>query len=230
LQYEDCMTNTEKMLKNQMPNILELEWKVTDSLIVYPEALAFMEQRVAGIRAGSESECIWLLEHPPLYTAGTSAKASDLLSQRFPVYDAGRGGEYTYHGPGQRVGYIMLDLKKRYAPNTPDIRDFVKTLEQWVIASLSEFGVNAFTREGRIGVWVQTPTGGEAKIAAQGIRIRHGVSYHGIAINVHPNLTHFAGIVPCGIREFGVTSLHTLGKNVSLAELDTALMKHCPFV
>ncbi len=223
------MTTAQKIVKNQSPHSDVLEWKHTDTLIAYPDALSFMEDRVAAIRASEAPECIWLLEHPPLYTAGTSAKATDLLSQRFPVYDAGRGGEYTYHGPGQRVGYIMLDLKKRYAPNTPDIRDFVKTLEQWVMDSLSEFGVTAFTREGRIGVWVNTPSGGEAKIAAQGIRIRHGVSYHGIAVNVHPDLTHFAGIVPCGIREFGVTSLHALGKIVSLAELDTALMKHCPF-
>lgn len=200
-----------------------MEWKHSDRPVPYPDAVAFMEARAADIRAGRADETVWLLEHPPLYTAGTSAKAADLLdSRRFPVYETGRGGEYTYHGPGQRVGYVMLDLKRRYAPEAPDLRDYVKKLERWLIATLAHFGVEGGTRDGRIGIWVNTPTG-EAKIAALGIRVRQGVSYHGIALNVNPDLTHFAGIVPCGIREFGVTSLEALGIHEKLRAVDLVL-------
>jgi lipoyl(octanoyl) transferase len=170
-----------------------------------------------------------LLEHPPLYTGGTSAKAEHMLAPQFPVYETGRGGQYTYHGPGQRVVYTVLNLKARAEPNVPDVRRFVYMLEQWIIDMLAVFGVVGERREGRIGIWVLT-TNGEAKIAALGIRIRRGVSLHGIAINVCPDLAHFTGIVPCGIREYGVTSLHTLGHAVTMAELDIALHRCCPFI
>ncbi len=203
-------------------------WKTSDELISYPSAVAEMEARVAMIRAGETEEMVWLLEHPPLYTAGTSAKSSDLLAPQFPVFESGRGGQYTYHGPGQRVGYVMLDLKHRYA-GVPDLRDYVKRLEQWIIRTLDSFGVVGQVREGRIGVWVDTPSG-EQKIAALGIRVRQGVSYHGIAINVHPDLSHYAGIVPCGISQFGVTSLEALGKSVALADVDAALKQYFPDV
>ncbi len=197
-----------------------IEWKISKELVPYPEALAEMEARVAAIQSSSASELVWLLEHPPLYTAGTSAKSADLLSpQGFPVYQTGRGGQYTYHGPNQRVAYVMLDLKTRDAM---DVRAYVASLEQWIINTLAEFGVESFVREGRIGVWAQTPQG-EAKIAALGIRIRKWVTYHGICINVNPDLSHYAGIVPCGIREFGVTSLHQLGVKISMEELDRKL-------
>ena len=166
-----------------------------------------------------------MLEHPPLYTSGTSAKAEDLLNPgTFPVYAAGRGGEFTYHGPGQRVAYVMLDLNRRGR----DLRAFVQALEGWIIAALGEFGLEAGVREGRIGVWVRTPSGGDAKIAAIGIRVRKWVSFHGISLNVAPNLKHFDGIVPCGIRDFGVTSLSDLGLAVTMDEVDAALMKHAP--
>ncbi len=189
----------------------------------YPDALAVMEQRVAAIRAGTTPEMIWLLEHPPLYTAGTSAKATDLLNPRFPVFETGRGGEYTYHGPGQRVGYVMLDLKKRQ--RVPDIKLYVWQLEEWIIRALSDFGVKGERREGRVGIWV-AHDGTESKIAALGVRIRHWVTYHGIAINVDPELSHFGGIVPCGIREFGVTSFHDRGVRISMNDLDAALIRH----
>ena len=186
-----------------------------------------MEQRVEDILAGTASELVWLLEHPPLYTAGTSAQPSDLLSSPFPVYAAGRGGQYTYHGPGQRVAYVMLDLKKRSAM---DVRRYVASLEQWIIATLAQFGVQGFVREGRVGVWVSQDseignqgTWHEAKIAAIGIRIRKWVTFHGICLNVAPDLSHYNGIVPCGIREFGVTSLKALGVNASMEAVDSAL-------
>ncbi len=200
-----------------------MDIRTADDLIEYPDALAEMERRVADIRAGSAPEMVWLLEHPPLYTAGTSAKASDLLNARFPVFETGRGGEYTYHGPGQRVGYVMLDLKKRQ--RVPDIKRYVWQLEEWIIRALSEFGIKGERREGRVGIWV-AHDGSESKIAALGVRIRHWVSYHGIAINVDPDLSHFQGIVPCGIREFGVTSCHALGARISMDDLDKALLKH----
>ncbi|WP_170504983.1 lipoyl(octanoyl) transferase LipB [Ruegeria arenilitoris] len=207
-----------------------MEWKITDGLTDYTEAVAFMEARVAAIAAGEADECVWLLEHPPLYTAGTSARSEDLTDpDRFPVYEAKRGGEYTYHGPGQRVAYVMLDLNKR----GKDVRGFVKKLETWVIAALAEFNVKGEIRNGRVGVWVQrddkplTVTGqpAEDKIAAIGLRLRKWVSFHGISINVEPDLEHFSGIVPCGISEHGVTSLVDLGLPVTMADVDAALQK-----
>ena len=199
-----------------------MEWIISDTPQDYKSAVFAMEERVAAIRAGEASDLVWLLEHPPLYTAGTSADPSDLLNPRFPVFETGRGGEYTYHGPGQRVAYVMLDLKKRQ--QAPDIKKYVCQLEEWVIRSLAHFGIKGERRDGRIGIWVVTPSG-EKKIAAVGVRIRHWVTYHGIAINVNPDLSHFGGIVPCGIREFGVTSIHDLGKSISMKELDDVLQK-----
>ncbi|SDG48841.1 lipoyl(octanoyl) transferase [Limimonas halophila] len=194
-------------------------WTVSDSLVPYPDALDAMERRVAAIRAGEASELVWLLVHPPLYTAGTSAQADDLLDAGgFPVYRTGRGGQYTYHGPGQRVAYVMLDLTKRGR----DVRQFVHDLEEWVIRALARFNVRGERREGRVGIWVPRE-GREDKIAAVGIRLRRWVSFHGIAINVDPELSHFAGIVPCGIREHGVTSLHDLGIPVTMPDVDVAL-------
>jgi lipoyl(octanoyl) transferase len=186
-----------------------VEWRKEPGLVPYEDAVAAMEARVAAIRAGAAAEQVCLIEHPPLYTAGTSARAADLLEARFPVYQTGRGGQYTYHGPGQRVAYVMLDLKRRYA-GTPDVRHYVWSLEEWLIRTLAALGVRGERREGRVGIWVATPSG-EAKIAALGVRVRNGVSYHGVALNVNPDLSHFQGIVPCGIREFGVTSLAALG-------------------
>ncbi len=205
-----------------------VEWIITDGLTEYAEALTFMEQRVAAISAGTADEAIWQLEHPPLYTAGTSAKRDDLIDpDRFPVYEARRGGEYTYHGPGQRVVYVMLDLGKRGR----DVRKFVQDLENWVIATLETFNVKGEIRQGRVGVWVQRPekptqpdgTLAEDKIAALGIRLRKWVSFHGISINVDPDLSHFDGIVPCGISDHGVTSLVDLGLPVTMHDLDVAL-------
>ena len=205
-----------------------IEWKHTDGLVPYEEALVFMEARVADISAGTASECIWLLEHPPLYTAGTSAKLEELVApDRFPVYEARRGGQYTYHGPGQRVVYVMLDVAKRGR----DVRCFVRDLERWVINTLAEFNVTGEIRDGRVGVLVEredkplTATGAKAedKIAAIGIRLRKWISFHGISINVEPDLEHFSGIVPCGITEHGVTSLVDLGLPVTMDDLDVAL-------
>jgi lipoyl(octanoyl) transferase len=197
-----------------------MDWMVTDTPQDYDSAVRTMEDRVAAIRHGKADDLVWLLEHPPLYTAGTSAKASDLLNPKFPVYQTGRGGEYTYHGPGQRIAYVMLDLKKRQ--QAPDIKKYVCQLEEWVIRSLAHFDIKGERREGRVGIWVQTQ-GGEKKIAAVGVRIRHWVTYHGIAINVNPDLTHFDGIVPCGISDYGVTSFHDLEKSISMNELDVIL-------
>lgn len=206
-----------------------VEWIHAEAPVPYDKALAFMEARVAAIAAGEADEAIWLLEHPPLYTAGTSAKPEDLTDPgRFPVYEAGRGGQYTYHGPGQRVAYVMLDLNKRGR----DVRRFVCNLEKWVIAALAEFNVTGEIREGRVGVWVtrpdkpRGPDGAlrEDKIAAIGVKLRRWVSFHGISINVEPDLSHFTGIVPCGIREHGVTSLVDMGLPVTMADLDNALM------
>ena len=205
-----------------------VEWIISDGLTDYETALAFMENRVESIARGAADECIWLLEHPPLYTAGTSAKSADLIDpDRFPVFEARRGGEYTYHGPGQRVVYVMLDVTKRGR----DVRQFVKDLENWVIATLETFNVKGEIREGRVGVWVERPektpnpdgTVREDKIAALGIRLRKWVSFHGMSINVEPDLTHFEGIVPCGITDHGVTSLVDLGLLVTLDDLDVAL-------
>ena len=195
-----------------------LEWKVTDSLVPYPEALAHMEARADAIAAGTANEEVWLLEHPPIYTAGTSADDADLIDARFPVYRTGRGGQFTYHGPGQRIGYVMLNLKDR----NPDVRAYVRDLEQWLIETLALFNVKGERREGRVGIWVQRGAR-EDKIAALGVRIRHWVTFHGVALNVEPDLTHFTGIVPCGVREHGVTSLADLGIAVSMAEVDIAM-------
>ncbi len=200
------------------------EWKLSASPIAYPDALAAMEARVSAMQAGGKPGLVWLLEHPPLYTAGTSAKHGDLLEgQEFPVYDAGRGGQFTYHGPGQRVAYVMLDLKALFSPSPPDLRRYIQLLEQWIIATLAQFGVEGFIRDGRVGVWVHDPARGEAKIAAIGVRVKKWVAYHGIALNVHPDLSHYRGIVPCGIREFGVTSLQALGVECGMAAVDAAL-------
>jgi lipoyl(octanoyl) transferase len=207
-----------------------VEWIISDGLTGYPEALARMEARVAGILAGTAEECVWLLEHPPLYTAGTSARADDLVEpDRFPVFEARRGGQYTYHGPGQRVAYVMLDLSRRGR----DVRRFVHALEAWVIAALAEFQVRGLIRPDRVGVWVQRPERptqpdgslAEDKIAAIGVRVRRWVSFHGIAVNVEPDLRHFDGIVPCGIRGHGVTSLVDLGLPVTIGDLDHALRR-----
>ena len=197
----------------------DIEWKISDGLVPYDEALAFMERRGGAIRDGTAKECIWLLQHPPLFTAGTSADVSELINPLgFPVHEAGRGGRYTYHGPGQRVGYVMLDLEKR----GKDIRRFVHSLEQWMIDALGQFGVNAHRAEGRIGIWVgEGPA--EEKIGALGVRVKRWVTLHGFAINVDPDLSHFGGIVPCGISEFGVTSLVKLGKQIPLTRVDAAL-------
>jgi len=203
-----------------------VEWRISDTPVPYPDALAEMEARVEAIRAGTAPELVWLLEHPPLYTAGTSAREEDLLEPgRFPVYQAGRGGQFTYHGPGQRVAYVMLDLKTRGA----DIRAFVQDLEEWLIRTLAAFNIHGERREGRVGIWVdKRPYGGapgqEDKIAAIGVRVRRWVSFHGVALNVEPNLSHFAGIVPCGISEHGVTSIVALGHLVAMEDVDAALM------
>ncbi len=196
-------------------------WERSDGLVDYPDAMALMDAHVDAIARGTEPERIWLLEHPPLYTAGTSAHDEDLVErERFPVFRTGRGGQYTYHGPGQRVAYVMLDLKRRGS----DVRAFVAGLEQWVIDTLDQFNVKGERREDRVGVWVRRGAR-EDKIAAIGIRVRHWVTFHGISINVEPDLAHFGGIVPCGIREHGVTSLVDLGLPVTMADLDVALKR-----
>lgn len=198
-------------------------WRVSDAPVGYADAVAWMEARVERIARGAAPECVWLLEHPPLYTAGTSARSEDLVApDRFPVHATGRGGQYTYHGPGQRVAYVMLDLDRR----SRDLRAYVASLEGWLIETLAAFNVRAERREDRVGVWVRRPEKGpgvEDKIAAIGIRVRRWVSFHGISLNVEPDLSHFAGIVPCGVREHGVTSLVDLGLPVSLAEVDMQL-------
>ena len=209
------------------PKIPAPEWIIAPGLTDYAEAVAFMEARVAAIAAGEMPELIWLVEHPPLYTAGTSARDSDLLDARFPVHVAGRGGQYTYHGPGQRVVYVMLDLNRRGR----DIRAFVERLEHWVIDTLAEFGLKGEIREGRVGVWLSRPdkpvlpdgTPREDKIAAIGIKLRKWISFHGLSINVEPDLSHFSGIVPCGISGHGVTSLVDMGLPVTMDDLDAAL-------
>ena len=199
-----------------------VEWRTSAGLVAYPEALAAMEERVTAIRDHGAPELVWLLEHPPLYTAGTSAAPEELLdAARFPVYAAGRGGRYTYHGPGQRIAYLMLDLRRRGG----DIRRYVHLLEELAIRTLAEFGVHGERREGRIGIWVELGDGSEAKIGAIGVRVRRWVSYHGLALNLRPDLGHFQGIVPCGISEYGVTSLAALGVRADLADLDAALRR-----
>ena len=209
----------------------QIEWTISSNPIEYEDAIAVMEDTVADIRAGTSPEQIWLLEHPPLYTAGTSANPSDLIEEKFPVFETGRGGQYTYHGPGQRVGYVMLNLKERQ--QAPDIKKYICSLEQWIIDTLAEFNIKGERREGRVGIWVVKPdTNGlksEAKIAAIGVRVRHWVTYHGISINLNPDLSHFGGIIPCGIAEHGVTSFEDLGVKATMEELDAALQKHWNF-
>ena len=199
----------------------EIEWRVSDALVDYDEALAFMEERAAAIRAGTARECIWLLEHPPLFTAGTSADPAELSNPLgFPVYQAGRGGRYTYHGPGQRVVYVMLDLDRR----GKDIRCFVHALEGWMIDTLAELGVSAHRAEGRIGIWVGEGAA-EQKIGALGVRVKRWVTLHGFALNVAPDLEHFGGIIPCGIAEFGVTSLSKHEKQIAMTGVDACLKR-----
>jgi lipoyl(octanoyl) transferase len=199
----------------------EIEWRVSDSPVSYEDALAFMDQRAAAIREGAARECVWLLEHPPLFTAGTSADPAELFNPfGFPVYEAGRGGRYTYHGPGQRVGYVMLDLERR----GKDIRRFVHALEGWMIDTLAELGISAHRADGRIGIWVGEGAD-EAKIGALGVRVKRWVTLHGFSLNVAPDLSHFAGIVPCGIAEFGVTSVEKLGKQIPVTSVDAALKR-----
>ena len=201
-----------------------VEWRISDSLVPYPDAVAAMEARAAAIAEGCSPELVWLLEHPPLYTSGTSGKTADLLDARFPLFATGRGGQLTYHGPGQRVAYVMLDLKRR----RPDVRAYVASLEEWIIRTLAAFNVRGERREDRVGVWVKRPDKGEGfedKIAAIGVRLRRWVSFHGIALNVEPDLSHFSAIVPCGVADprYGVTSLLDLGRPVTMMDVDIAL-------
>ncbi len=201
-----------------------VEWRISDSAVRYPEAVDAMEARAADIASGQAGEMVWLLEHPPLYTSGTSGRGEDLLDPRFPLFTTGRGGQLTYHGPGQRVAYVMLDLKRR----RPDVRAYVAGLEEWIIRTLAHFNVRGERREDRVGVWVKRPDKGEGhedKIAAIGVRLRRWVSFHGIAINVEPDLSHFSAIVPCGVVDprYGVTSLVDLGHPVTMADVDVAL-------
>jgi lipoyl(octanoyl) transferase len=198
-----------------------VSWTVSPGLTAYPDAVTEMERHVAAMLAGRAPERVWLLEHPPLYTAGTSARDSDLLEPRFPVYGSGRGGQYTYHGPGQRVGYVMLDLKRR----KPDVRAYVRDLEEWLIRALASFNVKGERRGDRVGIWVTRSGGREDKIAAIGVRLRRWISFHGVSLNVDPDLSHFSGIVPCGVREHGVTSLVDLGLPVSMSDVDVALKR-----
>ena len=200
------------------------EWRVSSGLTPYPEALAAMEARNSAIERREAGELLWLLEHPPLYTAGTSADPAELLSRQFPVFDTGRGGRYTYHGPGQRVGYVQLDLTRRGR----DVRAYVSALEGWVIDALALLGVEARRAEGRIGIWTDDADGREAKIGAIGVRVKRWVTMHGFSLNVAPDLAHFGGIVPCGIAEFPVTSLAALGKTASFADVDAALARALP--
>ena len=200
------------------------EWRVATQPVAYPDALADMEALAAAIRGAGAHERIWLIEHPPLYTAGTSADPAELIDKRFPVFDAGRGGRYTYHGPGQRVIYLSLDLAQR----GKDVRCFVHALEGWVIDALSDFGVVARRADGRVGIWCDDPDGREAKIGAIGVRVRRWVTMHGASINVAPDLSHFGGIVPCGIAEYPVTSLAALGIDATMADVDDALHRHFP--
>lgn len=203
----------------------EMQWLASEGLTPYPDALAAMEARVAAIRSGTAAEAVWLVEHPPTYTAGTSAKPEELIERRFPHFAAGRGGQWTYHGPGQRTAYVMLDLQKPHG-SVParDIRAYVHGLEEWMIRALDRFNIRGERRQGRVGIWVVKPGGAEFKIGAIGVRVTRWVSWHGIALNVEPDLSHFGGIVPCGIAEHGVTSLHDLGILATMEEADAALM------
>ena len=213
-------TNTDRSGSNDRA----VEWTREERLVPYTEALAAMEARCAAVHAGEAPEQIWLLEHPPVYTAGTSADPAELVDQRFEVVEAGRGGRYTYHGPGQRVGYTMLNLGQR----GKDVRCFVHSIENWVIATLSDFAVESWAVDGRVGIWTRDSDGREAKIGAIGVRVRRWVTMHGFSVNLDPDLSHFSGIIPCGIDEFGVTSLARLGKSVSASEWDKALIARAP--
>ena len=197
-----------------------IAWRISDARVPYPAAVAEMEVRAAAIADGHAGELVWLLEHPPLYSAGTSAKEQDLLApSRFPVFATGRGGQFTYHGPGQRVGYVMIDLRRR----GNDVRRFVRDLEEWLIKTLAAFNVKGERREGRVGIWVARKGGREDKIAALGIRVRRGVTFHGVSLNIEPDLEHFSGIVPCGIQGHGVTSLADLGITAAMTDVDLAM-------
>ena len=203
-----------------------LQWQIETAPVAYDRAIAFMEAKTRTIRERGVPEMVWLLEHPPVYTAGTSAVQSDLLNPKFPVYHTGRGGQFTYHGPGQRIAYVMLDLQKR----NPDIKRFVFDLEDWLIRTLFKFNILGERREGRVGIWVNMeqygcPKGTEAKIAAIGVRVKKWVTFHGISLNVNPELEHYDGIIPCGIKEHGVTSIHDLGLNITMEEVDKALQE-----
>jgi lipoyl(octanoyl) transferase len=216
---------------SNIENRRAVAWETATAPMPYPDAVAAMEARVEAIQAGREAELVWLVEHPPLYTAGVSSRPGDMLDARFPVYPTGRGGQLTYHGPGQRVAYVMLDLKSR----KPDIRAYIAALESWVMEALQSFGVEAGPREGRVGLWVAMEDyggrpGAEAKIAAIGVRVRRWVTYHGVAINLNPDLSHYSGIVPCGIREHGVTSLAALGVEADMKALDRALIQAWPTI
>ncbi|MFP6718344.1 MAG: lipoyl(octanoyl) transferase LipB [Alphaproteobacteria bacterium] len=200
-----------------------IEWKITDALVPYQSSVEAMEQRVAAIRTGVARELVWLLEHPEIYTRGTSANEDELLRKpRFPVFETGRGGRYTYHGPGQRVIYVMLDLRRRGS----DIRAYVKDLEQWLIDSLADFGLNAERRLGRVGIWIPRDDGCEAKIGAIGVRVRRWVSFHGVSLNVEPNLDHYSDIVPCGVLDHGVTSIADLGLKIKMSDVDFVLRQN----
>lgn len=212
------------MEQSESPDVAAVEWRVETARMPYPAALAEMEARAAAVRAGTAPERIWLIEHPPLYTSGTSADAAELLDPRFPVYEAGRGGRYTYHGPGQRVGYLTLDLARR----GHDVRHFVHSLEGWIIDTLGELGVSARRAPGRIGIWTDNRAGQEAKIGAIGVRVRRWVTLHGFAVNVAPDLSHYSGIVPCGISDYPVTSLAQLGAPAGFADFDAALARQFP--
>jgi lipoyl(octanoyl) transferase len=212
------------LVAKDMRDHATIEWETAQELVLYPYALDRMTERQMAIRDADASELVWLLEHPPLYTSGTSADPAELLHQQFPVFDAGRGGRYTYHGPGQRVGYVMLDLAAR----GKDVRCYVHAIEGWVIDSLARFGVVARRAEGRIGIWCDNRQGQEAKIGAIGVRVRRWVTAHGFAVNIAPDLSHFGGIVPCGIAEFPVTSLADLGITASMTDFDAALKETFP--
>jgi lipoyl(octanoyl) transferase len=202
-------------------NAGSLEWRIEPHRVSYPDAVQTMERRVASIAAGQAPELVWLLEHPPLYTAGTSARPEHLLDpERFPVFRTGRGGQFTYHGPGQRVAYVMLDLQRR---GRADLRRYVRDLEEWLISTLAHFGIRGERRPGRVGIWVTRSDGTEEKIAAIGVRVRRWITYHGVSLNRDPDISHFQGIVPCGVADRGVTSLAALGVRVSTEELDAAL-------
>ena len=213
------MIATDSAHSSSISSLAPPEWRLSSDLVPYDVALSDMEERATAIHTGASPERLWLLEHPPLYTAGTSADKSELLDPRFPVYDAGRGGRYTYHGPGQRVGYVQLNLANR----GKDVRCYVHALEGWVIDALAEFGVSARRAEGRIGIWTDDLQGREAKIGAIGVRVRKWVTLHGFSVNIDPDLSHFTGIVPCGLAEYPVTSLSALGIKASMADFDTAL-------